>query len=177
MSIQGKVFKKIGSFKYLESVLDEDGILMGDMNNRIQAWWKNWRTVTGAMCDRNISMKLKRKLFKTVVKLVMLHGAETWHMKGINENMEVAEKIKGPVMEAQNDKVKHAMGMMKNGKVAKPSGVVVELVKALGDEEVQWATELLRKVWDEKIPEDRRKSFIAPIFQKKSHIVSCGNLL
>ena len=38
----------------------------------------NWKKSSGVLCDKRINIKLKSKMYKTVVRPAMLHGAETW---------------------------------------------------------------------------------------------------
>ena len=46
----------------------------------------------GILCDRRISFRVKGKVFKTVVRLAMVYGAETWAMKKAQEKkLDVAE--------------------------------------------------------------------------------------
>ena len=39
--------------------------------------------MTGVLCDRQISFRLKDKIYKTVVSPAMLYGAETWALKKV----------------------------------------------------------------------------------------------
>lgn len=44
---------------------------------------------------------------------------------------------------------------MENGKASGPSDVCIELIRALGDEEVDWVYQLMSEVWNkEEIPHD-----------------------
>ena len=46
----------------------------------------------GILCDRRISFRVKRKVYKRVVRLSMVYGAETWAMKKAQEKkLDVAE--------------------------------------------------------------------------------------
>lgn len=51
-------------FKYLESVVQKKGELEKEFNHRITAGWMNWKWMTGTLCDRRISVKLKGKAYK-----------------------------------------------------------------------------------------------------------------
>ena len=58
----------------------------------IQAGWKNWKRVSGILCNRKISLKVNGKVYKTVVRPPMMCGAETWPVKKAQEKkLDVAE--------------------------------------------------------------------------------------
>ena len=70
--------RKVEFFKYLGSVLDNSGGMDREIGNRIQAGWASWRKCSGVMCDRRMSMKLKRKIYTTVIRPAVIYAAETW---------------------------------------------------------------------------------------------------
>ena len=49
----------MNTFKYLRATLAENGDLDAEMTHRIQAGWKNWKRVSGILCDRRISLRVK----------------------------------------------------------------------------------------------------------------------
>ena len=59
----------------------ENGDLDAEMTHRIQTGWQNWKRVSGILCDRRISLRVKGKVYKTVVRPAMMYGAETWAVK------------------------------------------------------------------------------------------------
>ena len=62
------------------------------MTHRIQSGWQNWKRVSGILCDRRISLRVKGKVYKTVVRPAMMYGAETWAVKKAQEKkLDVAE--------------------------------------------------------------------------------------
>ena len=71
MKMDEEVIKQVSSFKYLGS--------------RIQSGWNAWRRLTGVLCDKKISARLKGKVYKTAVRPAMLYGSETWPMKRVHE--------------------------------------------------------------------------------------------
>ena len=44
---------------------------------RIQAGWMSWKKVSGVLCDRKLSARVKGKMYKSVVRPTMLYGMET----------------------------------------------------------------------------------------------------
>ena len=79
-------------FRYLGLMLVEDGELDAEVDLRIQASWKNWRKLSGVLCDRRLSSRLKGMIFKTVVRPAMTYGTETWAIKKSHERrMDIAE--------------------------------------------------------------------------------------
>ena len=82
----------MNTFKYLGATLVENGDLDTEMTHRIQSGWKNWKRISSILCDRRISFRVKGKVYKTVVRLAMIYGAETWAMKKAQEKkLDVAE--------------------------------------------------------------------------------------
>ena len=53
-------------FKYLGATFAENGDLDAEMSHRIQSGWKNWKRVSGFLCDRRIRLRVKGKVYKTV---------------------------------------------------------------------------------------------------------------
>ena len=70
----------------------KNGDLDAEMTHRIQSGWKNWKSVSGILCDRIISLRVEGKVYKTVVRPAMIYGAETWAVKKVQEKkLDVAE--------------------------------------------------------------------------------------
>ncbi len=45
----------------------ENGDLDTEMTHRLQSGWKNWKRISGILCDRRIRFRVKGKVYKTVV--------------------------------------------------------------------------------------------------------------
>ena len=56
------------TFTYLGSTLAEDGELDAEVTHRVQSGWKNWKSVSGVLCDRKMNEKIKGKVYRTVVR-------------------------------------------------------------------------------------------------------------
>ena len=91
INLQGQNLERVNTFKYLVT-LAENGDLDAEMTHRIQSGWQNWKRVSGILCDRRISLRVKGKVYKTVERPEMMYGAETWAVKKAQENkLDVAE--------------------------------------------------------------------------------------
>ena len=91
-NIQGENLERVNTFKYLGGNLAENGDLDAEMMHRIQSGWKNGKRISGILCDRRISLRVRGKVYKTVVRPAMMYGAETWAVKKAHEKkLDVAE--------------------------------------------------------------------------------------
>ncbi len=52
INIQGENLERVNTFKYIGATLAENGDLDTEMTHRIQPGWKNWKRISGIMCDR-----------------------------------------------------------------------------------------------------------------------------
>ena len=76
VSLDGQVVPQKDTFRYLGSMLQEDGGIDEDVNHRIKARWMKWRQASGILCDKRVPQKLKGKFYRTAVRPAMLYGAE-----------------------------------------------------------------------------------------------------
>ena len=87
-----KLEQIVTRFKYLGSIVQNDGEIEADVNHRIQAGWLKWRRASGVLCDKKVPLKLKGKLYQTSVRSAMLYGTECWAVKSQHESkVSVAE--------------------------------------------------------------------------------------
>ena len=60
INIQGENLERVNpTFTYLGATLGENGDLHAEMTHRIQSGWKNWKRISGILCDRRISLRVK----------------------------------------------------------------------------------------------------------------------
>ena len=91
--MDGEELPKVDAFKYLGSVIDRDGTSQQDVQSRVWVGWMKWRELTGVLCDKNMPVKMKSKVYRTVVRPAMMYGSECWEMrKSDTKRMEVAER-------------------------------------------------------------------------------------
>ncbi|KAK3553637.1 hypothetical protein QTP70_006759 [Hemibagrus guttatus] len=90
--LQGEEVKKVQEFKYLGSAVQSNGECGKEVKKRVQAGWNGWRKVSGVLCDRKLSARIKGKVYRTVVRPAMLYGLETVSLRKRQESeLEVAE--------------------------------------------------------------------------------------
>ena len=91
MRLDGKEIPMSSHFKYLGSVIQKDGEINSDVNHRIQTGLK-WRSATEVLCDRNISLWLKGKFYRTAIRPALSYGTDCWGIKRYHaQKMSVAE--------------------------------------------------------------------------------------
>ena len=94
VNIQGENLERVNTLKYLGATLAENRELDAEMTHRIQSGWKNWKRISRILCDRRISLRVKWKVYNTVVRPAMMYGAETWAVKKAHEKkLDVAEMM------------------------------------------------------------------------------------
>ena len=70
------MLQRLHHFKYLGSSVDETGGMTTEITQRVSAAWINWMRCSGVLCNRRMPVKLKGKVYKTVVRPALLYGAE-----------------------------------------------------------------------------------------------------
>ena len=92
IQMQGEEVSKVEEFKYLGTTVQGNGECDREVKKRIQAGWNGWRRVSGVICDKRISAKVKGKMYKTVVRPAILYGLEAAALTKKQEaELEVAE--------------------------------------------------------------------------------------
>ena len=85
IELNGEELKNVDHFKYLGSVIDKDGTIDRDVDLRVQAAWSSWRKLTGVLYDRKIPLRLKAKIYETIIRPALTYGSECWAMKVTNK--------------------------------------------------------------------------------------------
>ena len=71
----GTKLKQNNEFKYLGSVIAEGGTEKA-VRHRVKEAWRKCREVSGVVLDKRMPLKVKKKVYKSVVRPVLLYGAE-----------------------------------------------------------------------------------------------------
>ena len=87
LDTSGHTLKQVDRFKYLGTEITREGGSRKAVEQRVKAAWNKWREMTGVLCDKKIPRKLKCKIYTTVVRPVLLYGAECWAMCKADEDL------------------------------------------------------------------------------------------
>lgn len=98
-------FENVTQFKYLGTIITNDNSVTVDINSRIKMANKCYYGLKKQLQSRFLSIKTKCRLYKTLIRPVLLYGSESWTLS--KENIErlmvfekkVLRKVYGPVNE------------------------------------------------------------------------------
>jgi hypothetical protein len=62
--LDGQIINRVNVFKYLGSTITDDGSEEREVTRRIQAGWKNWRDVSGVLCDKKCQSSLREECIR-----------------------------------------------------------------------------------------------------------------
>jgi predicted GNAT family acetyltransferase len=79
--------EKVESFVYLGDCVSTVVGCRGAVTARVRAGWKKFRELSGMLCGKGWSLKMKGKLYSTCVRTVMTYGGETWTMRREDEDV------------------------------------------------------------------------------------------
>lgn len=98
---KGEELKQVNKFKYLGVTISDKGDSATAVRARVMAAWAKWRELAGVIGDRKMPRRLKTKLYSTIIRPVLLYGAESWTMGKKEERileateMRMLRRIKG----------------------------------------------------------------------------------
>uniref|UniRef100_A0AAV2J1Z3 Reverse transcriptase domain-containing protein n=1 Tax=Knipowitschia caucasica TaxID=637954 RepID=A0AAV2J1Z3_KNICA len=78
ITVQGEALEEVDSFTYLGSILDKYGGTDEDVRTRIGKARTAFQQLKNIWGSSTISITTKIRLFNTIVKPILLYGAETW---------------------------------------------------------------------------------------------------
>ncbi len=83
----GKRLNQVNCFKYLGSTITATGGCETDVKCRIKAAWCKWKELSGVVCDKRMPIWLKGKVYKTMIRPVLMYGSETWPLRRKEEQL------------------------------------------------------------------------------------------
>ena len=81
VTLDGRQIPKVDKFKYLGSIIQQNGDIDEDIKQRIRVGWQKWKAASGVLCDKRVPLDLKGKVYRMVVKPAVLYGSECWPLK------------------------------------------------------------------------------------------------
>ena len=87
---QGASLGQGNKFKYLGVTISEEGGSEEAVRARVSAAWGKWRDLSGVISDKKMPRELKSKLYMTVIRPVLLYGAECWTVR--KKEVQILEK-------------------------------------------------------------------------------------
>ena len=79
--MNGEELKQLKSFKHLGSLINSKGGCEKEVQTRVSASWMKWRRVKTLLNDKRMPMRLKAKIYTTMVRPVMTYGSECWGLR------------------------------------------------------------------------------------------------
>ena len=78
--VDGKKIEEVDSYVYLGQMVTKDHDQIQEMKRRIGQGWSAFCKLDNIMRDKNVPMRLKRKVFNECILPVMTYGCETWSL-------------------------------------------------------------------------------------------------
>ena len=143
LKLQGEKIKRAKNFKYLGSTVSNDGRCEKEVRRRIQAGWMSWRKLSGVLCDKKLSAKIKGKMYKSVVRTTILYGMET---------VTVTERQMGKMEVAELKMVRWAVGVTRKDKIrneyVRGTAKIAKLGDKLRNARLRWYKHVKRREED-----------------------------
>jgi hypothetical protein len=136
--------KQTDSFKYLGTELSKNSTSLDAVKQRVKAGWNKWREVTGIIFDKKIPRKLKCKIYKTVIRPVLMYGAECWTITKASEALlkrTEMRMLRCILQISLKDKIR-------NEEILKRCGVTV-ISEKVQEARLKWFGHILRRDEDE----------------------------
>ena len=93
--------RQVNKFKCYGVTISEEGGSEEAVRARVGAAWGKWRDLSGVISDKKMPRKLHVKLYMTVIRIILLYGAECWTVGKKGEQilekteMRMLRRIKG----------------------------------------------------------------------------------
>ena len=118
-------------------------------------------------CFAHVSTKFE--IFRSIFSITVNEENE-W-----NDELS-AEYVEGPADMISKEEVRQAIQDLKVKKTAGPSGVTAEMIKAAGEQAVDWLTSICNRiVKEEAISESWQMSELVPIYKGKGGVLECSS--
>jgi hypothetical protein len=103
--VKHMTFERVNSFMYLGTLITTDNNTSVEINNRIALANRSYFGLVNILKAKNINRKYKVIIYKTLIKPVLMFGAETWVLSKADElrlgvfERKILRRIYGPICE------------------------------------------------------------------------------
>ena len=85
--------EKVKSFVYLGDKLNAGGGCLSAVTARVCVGWVKFRELSGMLCGRKWSARMKGRVYKACVRAAIVYGGETWVMRKEEGVLQPAERV------------------------------------------------------------------------------------
>jgi len=78
----------------LGSIIEQNEDINEDINHRIRVGWQKWRSASGVLCDNQMPMRLKEKIYRMVIRPALTYGAQCWPIKKVQVQRMMVAKVR-----------------------------------------------------------------------------------
>ena len=68
VTMDGVVIPTVEKFKYLGSIIEQNGDINEDINHWIRVGWQKWKGASSVLCDKQMPVGLKGKIYRRVIR-------------------------------------------------------------------------------------------------------------
>ncbi|PSN47322.1 hypothetical protein C0J52_04429 [Blattella germanica] len=95
LEIAGYKFEKVAEFKYLGTLITSDNNISAEIHHRLLTANRCYYGLQNQLRSHHISLNTKKKLYKTLIRPVLLYGSETWAVGNTDRSrLEVFERAR-----------------------------------------------------------------------------------
>ena len=92
ISVSGEVLEQVSRYKYLGSVVTQDGRCVDEIKSRIAIAKSAFNRIKSLVTNRSISVSLRKRFIKSYVWSTLMYGCEAWNInKEMERKIEAAE--------------------------------------------------------------------------------------
>jgi len=157
----GSVVKCCQTYKYLGTILTDQGGSEEEIKHRIRQGKSAIRQLHSIIWNKNIANKVKIRIYKTIVESISLYGAELWEISKNNE-----KKLKAMEMEFwRRSYCVTLMDRIRNENIKQQMGVTSDIMDTIEGRRLKWYGHLRRmpeerwplKTWRWQVPMHRKR--------------------
>ena len=158
IKLNGNILEVVKSFKYLGSVITEDGKITEEIGKRIQQANSFYQCVRGIVWNRDVPKKCKRVLYTTYYEPILTYAAGTWTTtKRLESRIQSAEMkfLRSIEGKTRKDRVR-------NEEIRKRTGIW-KLQDRIETTKLKWYGHMMR-MGEERVPQ---KTFLEKVTGKR----------